>query len=324
MEWLVIIGLITIGITGLVYLFLSKRATNRIEELGSTIENLEKSYKIALSNYEQAVLNYRHTREKVEAEEEKLNELSEDIKEREEQLKRLDYVYNEILANKKENIKAEAEDFKKTTYEYILKEVEDCRTETEKKKKSLKEEYEKEKQNFENILQEYRSRQESIIKLNKEQEELKTNEKFYCLQLSLQDLNDIKILEEVKPSLHQPDILDKLIYKVYYEKPYTDLIGRVIGTKKITGIYKITNLKNNKIYIGQAVDIAERWRQHLKRALGAEPRTSNKLYPAMYEDGPYNFTWQIVEECSKETLTEKEKYWIDFYEGQGYGYNIKG
>ena len=44
----------------------------------------------------------------------------------------------------------------------------------------------------------------------------------------------------------------------------------------------------------------------------------------MYEDGPYNFTWQIVEECSKETLTEKEKYWIDFYEGQGYGYNIKG
>jgi len=39
------------------------------------------------------------------------------------------------------------------------------------------------------------------------------------------------------------------------------------------GIYKITNINNGKVYIGQAVNIAERWRQHIKRGVGADPPT---------------------------------------------------
>ena len=30
------------------------------------------------------------------------------------------------------------------------------------------------------------------------------------------------------------------------------------------GIYLIRNLKNNKIYIGQSVDIKRRWQEHLR------------------------------------------------------------
>ena len=67
--------------------------------------------------------------------------------------------------------------------------------------------------------------------------------------------------------------LNKVIYKCYYEKPYTDLIGRVFGARKPMGIYKITNLENGKCYIGQAVNVPERWRQHIKRGVGAEPAT---------------------------------------------------
>ena len=47
---------------------------------------------------------------------------------------------------------------------------------------------------------------------------------------------------------------------MYYEKAYTDLIGRVIGKAKCCGIYKITNITDGKVYIGQSVDIAERFR----------------------------------------------------------------
>ena len=56
-----------------------------------------------------------------------------------------------------------------------------------------------------------------------------------------------------------------------------------------------------------------RWKQHIKRALGAEPITKNKLYPIMNQVGPENFTFEIIEECPKEKLDEREKYWQEYF-----------
>ena len=70
-----------------------------------------------------------------------------------------------------------------------------------------------------------------------------------------------------------------------------------------------TNLENGMSYVGQSVDIAERWKQHIKRGIGAEAPTRNKLYPAMLQFGVENFTFEIVEECDSKQLDEKEKYW---------------
>lgn len=113
--------------------------------------------------------------------------------------------------------------------------------------------------------------------------------------------------------LNTPEVLYKTIWKVYYEKPYTDLVGRVLGTKPITGIYKITNIHNGKSYVGQAVNVQERWRQHIKRGCGAETPTRNKLYPAMLEEGVYNFYFELLEECPREQLDSKEDYWQSFF-----------
>lgn len=157
----------------------------------------------------------------------------------------------------------------------------------------------------------------------KRNEEMKTEEKFYMLQLSGADLEDIKELKMVERRLSKKEVLNKLVYKVYFEKPYTDLIGRVVGKETKTGIYKITNTLNQKVYIGQAVNIAERWKQHIKRALGAEPMTQNKLYPAMAEEGVWNFTFEIIEECEKSKLSEREQYWQKFFGAKEYGYSIK-
>jgi len=52
---------------------------------------------------------------------------------------------------------------------------------------------------------------------------------FYRLQLSYEDLDEIKRLREVEPFLRDKEPLNKVIYKVYYEKPYTDLVGRIFG-----------------------------------------------------------------------------------------------
>lgn len=157
----------------------------------------------------------------------------------------------------------------------------------------------------------------------KRQEEMETAQDFYRLNLPDIDIEEIVKLREVTVLLRDSEPLNKVIWKVYYEKPYTDLIGRVVGTGVHTGIYKITNIKSQKCYVGQAADIASRWKQHIKRGIGAEAPTRNKLYPAMLEHGVENFTFEIVEECSRAQLNEREDYWQEYFGAKEFGYSIK-
>lgn len=57
-------------------------------------------------------------------------------------------------------------------------------------------------------------------------------------------------MRSIIPKLRNAEPINKVIWKVYYEKPYTDLVGRVIGSGQHTGIYKITNTINNMCYVG--------------------------------------------------------------------------
>ena len=172
-------------------------------------------------------------------------------------------------------------------------------------------------------LEEAHAKADAAVKVNKRAEMEKQQKDFYRIQLSPEDLEEIKRLREVEPYLRQKEPLNKVIYKCYYEKPLTSMIGRVLGNRKIMGIYKITNLDNGMCYVGQSVDVADRWRQHVKRGVGAEPVTQNKLYPAMKSIGVENFMFELIEECKGNELTPREKYWTDFYQAQTYGYTVK-
>lgn len=163
----------------------------------------------------------------------------------------------------------------------------------------------------------------SAVEANKRAEELRIKQDFYRLQLSQIDVDEITRLREVAPYLRDSEPLNKVIWKVYYEKPYTDLIGRVVGTGIHTGIYKITNIENQMCYVGQAANIADRWKQHIKRGIGADAPTRNKLYPAMLELGVENFTFEIVEECDRSLLNDREDYWQEFFHAKDFGYSIK-
>ena len=163
----------------------------------------------------------------------------------------------------------------------------------------------------------------SAVEAAKRAEELRIKQDFYRLQLSSVDVEEISRLREVTPYLRDSEPLNKVIWKVYYEKPYTDLIGRVVGTGVHTGIYKITNIENQMCYIGQAANIADRWKQHIKRGIGAETPTRNKLYPAMLELGVENFTFEIVEEVERSKLNDREDYWQEYFHAKDFGYSIK-
>ena len=144
---------------------------------------------------------------------------------------------------------------------------------------------------------------------------------FYCLQISDKDLADVKLLEEIKSKLNNERILCMLIWQTFFQKPMNTLCANIIGTKTKCGIYKITNQKTKECYIGQAVNIADRWKQHAKCGLGIDTPVGNKLYKAIKEYGIWNFSWEVIEECPSAQLNEKEKYYISLYDSYNYGYN---
>ena len=74
------------------------------------------------------------------------------------------------------------------------------------------------------------------------------------------------------------------------------------------GIYKITS-PNNKVYIGQSVDIEKR----LKRYKNLNCKKQSKIYNSLNKYGVENHIFEIIEECEVEFLNERERYWQDFY-----------
>jgi hypothetical protein len=150
---------------------------------------------------------------------------------------------------------------------------------------------------------------------------MKEKQEFYKLKVTERDLRDIKIINEFKMQLTNPVILSKLVWSQYFLKEASALCRRVLGDGKKCGIYKITNVDTEQCYIGQSVDIATRWKDHIKCGLGIEAPATNILYNNMQKDGVWNFTFELLEECPKDQLNAKEKQWIDFYNSAELGFN---
>ena len=153
------------------------------------------------------------------------------------------------------------------------------------------------------------------------EEKLQADMSFYCLQVKKTDIADIKTLNAMKNELNNPRVLSMLIWQTYFRSQLTSLSNKILGTTKKCGIYKITNQITGYCYIGQSVDIAERWKQHAKCGLGIDTPIGNKLYASMQKDNIWNFSWELLEECSKDQLDEKEKFYIELYQAYEYGYN---
>lgn len=160
----------------------------------------------------------------------------------------------------------------------------------------------------------------AIAAAKREEEKLLEIDKYKILVSEL-DLLEINRLREIAPYFRNARAIYKIIWESYYRNNTTDLINRVIGAGTHTGIYKLTNLKNQKVYIGQAANIAERWKDHIKAGLGIDT-PNNMLYAAMIKDGVENFTFEVLEECERSALNDRETYYIEFYRSQEYGYNM--
>lgn len=90
------------------------------------------------------------------------------------------------------------------------------------------------------------------------------------------------------------------------------------------GIYKITNLINNKVYIGQSININKRIWTH-KYELKNNKHDNIYLQNSFNKYGINDFNFSIIELCDSDMLNDRECYWVSFYKScdRKYGYNIQ-
>ena len=148
------------------------------------------------------------------------------------------------------------------------------------------------------------------------------NEKlFYTVQIPDQAKEDIDyLINFAAKKVHHPDIVSKIIWTEYV-KPYLDQTFKRIEIKEEPGIYKITNIDNGKSYIGKSTNVKRRITDHYKGACGISTISKQLVHDKMATSGLWNWTIEIITYCEKDKLNELEKYYIDFFKSNEWGFN---
>ena len=328
MLYIIIALLVVIGILGSMLLkkqHLDTKERNKLQDEVKDLRNLrqyaEEDLKIA--------------KEKREYEEYKLEECKKDLQ------VALD-TYHDITDNKLKEIDASIEEQRNKRQESLDAEI---RSQTELANK-IKEELEKsvkEAQEWCNseIAQAVNDAKikcdEYHLQIESEQEKLSSIQKilkqydaeqqeklFYTIQVPEEYKEDIEfLLTTVAAKVQHPDIISKLVWAEYV-KPYLDDTFKRIEIKSEPGIYKLTSLQNGKCYVGKSTNVKNRIADHFKSAVGIKSIADQAVHHAILKEGFWNWLIEIITYCDKDKLNEMEKYYIEFFKCQEFGYNKTG
>lgn len=265
----------------------------------------------------------------------------------EECLKTAEYLeqYNEKINLIKKSIENELEEYKKERFNELIckldEEEKEAKSRINKEMRAYREFKEKLNNEFEEqmmaqqklrkdeldlIIEEikdYEKKREVINKQILMEREAKEKADFYRIVVSDYDIEDLKLISQIEQNFHNKEVLNRAVFDTYIKKPMSEMIKRVLEGRSPSGIYMITNTLTNEIYIGRAVSIDKRWQEHCKSCFNLGTIAHSTLHTRMAKEGIWNFTFQILEEVPKEKLSEREKYWINFYHSKDYGMNEK-
>lgn len=282
----------------------------RKEELETKIKELQDKYNYSMELYDDSFQLRTNLQIKIAEEQSKLTALQKDYEYR---IADFERQWKEQLASQRESFDAleeqDLEDYLNNRQALINM------LENEKSK------FQMDKAVIQSEIANMQALRQSLIDAQLREQQLQTERDFYRIALNKDDQDDIDKLLHFAKECHNQQPLRKLIWSEFFLKPFSEMANRVLGKDKMTGIYKITNIKDGKIYIGQSVDIKARWSNHIKAALGIESIAHSRIHDAMADEGIWNFTFELLEQCPKEQLNEREKYYIDFYESKAFGYN---
>lgn len=328
----IVFGIIGIVIGCLIVYFLLSPKIKNVEEINESVRKQNQEEQEKFQKLQQAVFEvereYCDTKTKTANEQVRLTDLNQQNEK-----------MVSLLSQQREAAKTAANDYKKECLNAAEAELQLEKQKWEKEKELYKNLYfEMMKDSAQSYVEEMDEKRKELNELTSQVQDLKAavqasiaaakraaadkdNKDFYRTQISDDDLLEIKRLREIIPFFRNSRPICKIIWESYYRTPTNDLINRLEIKDKEIGIYKITNTLNKKVYIGQSVDLSSRWKEHIKCGLGIDA-PNNNLYKAMQKDGVENFVFEKLENCSREELNKKEKYWIDFYKSQDFGYNM--
>ena len=172
-----------------------------------------------------------------------------------------------------------------------------------------------------NEIEDYSAKQAAINEAIMRQRAIDEQQDFYRICLASETANDVSVLNMARQNLKKPEIIDKIIYDNYIAKPVLEMVKRVLQNTTCSGIYKITCLKTGEIYIGKSTDIKSRWQQHCKSAFNCGTIAHSLLHTKMKQHGIEQFTFEVVEQVPKDQLSEREKFYINFYQTKETGLN---
>lgn len=324
MEWSVSLILFILLI---VTLFLLYKANKKKKELEEEQSNQFLNYYNQHINGIEEKFNqrkdelFREYEDKRKEYQEKLDSISVLIQTKEELLQSEQDKVDRVLSERKKVVDSEVQRYKESLIN-LARNADKARREEYaadfsnwiNQKQIEKEQIEKEQLKILAELEDFRKRRAAINEAILREKEIKEKEDFYRVILTENDLSDMRILEGIAPQMKNRDIIPKLIWDTILRRPVQEMIKRVTGGKDTSGIYKITYIKTGEAYIGKTTDIKTRWQNHCKTAIGLEAAASSTFHTRLALDGIENYTWEIIEEVSKDKLGEREKYWIDFYE----------
>lgn len=294
---LIVITILVIPGSLLFYFWIIQKSKEKLRQLNRKIEDTKTASKLAFADLEEV--------------REKLSETNASIKAKTE-------YQDEFFAQREKDKQQELERlFAQHQQEYI-NEIIKLADEAELKKQEIREGIEHEKEKLSKYQNYYCSILEPVRALEREKDEML----YQTIQISEENKQDISyLLNDVLPVLRHPDILCKLIWSEFIQKPMNEMLARNT-IEEVCGIYKITNIENKKCYIGKSLNVKKRLQDHVKGALGIRTISDQKIHREMAREGIWNFRFELLCECEKEELSEKEKYYISYFDSQKYGYNI--
>lgn len=230
-----------------------------------------------------------------------------------ERLEELRQQSRNLLLTEKERLQTELELTQKLKLQQLQQEY-NAKTEVlEEGYQIRKEEINTELSTCQEQLDKFKKIQDAVNEAVRRRKEIEEEEYFYSLDISPNDQEDIAVLQSMDARLHNRDVIPKLIWELFIRRPTQEMIKRVVGNEKCGGIYKITYKKTGEAYIGKTTDFSTRWQNHIKTAIGLEAAARATLHNRMAKDGVWNYTFEILEKVDKESLSQRESYYIDLY-----------
>lgn len=174
------------------------------------------------------------------------------------------------------------------------------------------------------LLEDYKSKRDLINEAIRKEQEIENFRDRHRIILSDIDKQDINFLLSISDKIRNKEILYKLIWSEYLQKPFNEMLNSIFGNSSPKNvIYCIENYHTHQKYIGKtSSEVKKRWTEHIKTSLNIGSISHTKIHKNLFNNWD-NFIFDIIEITEKDELSKKEKYWINFYESDKYGYNIK-